>query len=221
MVGIWLCTALEIRRDSGGLHDVRAAADAPHLPLMLRLIRMLAKVPVVMMGLGAVASFGIALVLLVQAVEHAITVADGLAEALVELARVIDAVLIGVVMIVLAFGIYELLISPVERPLPAALVVHSVTDLELRVLHTVVVILAVTALQAIVAPAANIGQFEVVAACAVAIVAVAVFLRLSGEQRGQVTGASRRRASDRRVPLSGDAGTSNPGDRDDRGLSGS
>jgi uncharacterized membrane protein YqhA len=110
----------------------------------------------------------------------------------------------------------------VERPLPAALVVHSVTDLELRVLHTVVVILAVTALQAIVAPAANIGQFEVVAACAVAIVAVAVFLRLSGEQRGQVTGASRRRASDRRVPLSGDAGTSNPGeDWDDGGLSGS
>ena len=150
---------------------------------MLSVIRMLARVPVVLMGFGAVASFGIALVILVQAVEHAITMPNTLAEALVELARVIDAVLIGVVMIVLAFGIYELLISPVERPLPGALVVHSVADLELRVLHTVVVILAVTALQAIVAPAANVGQFEVVAACTLAIVAVAVFLRLSGGRR--------------------------------------
>lgn len=175
---------METRRDSGELHELRPAGDSPQLPVLLRIIRMLAIVPVVMMGLGAVASFGIALVLLGQAVDHAITVPEGLAEALVELARVIDAVLIGVVMIVLAFGIYELLISPVERPLPAALVVRSVTDLELRVLHTVVVILAVTALQAIVAPAVNVGQFEVVAACTLAIVAVAVFLRLSGGHGG-------------------------------------
>jgi uncharacterized membrane protein YqhA len=150
---------------------------------VLRATRALAYVPVVMMGLGAVASFGISLELLVEAVTHAITVPGGLAEALVELARVIDAVLIGVVMIVLAFGIYELLISPVQRPLPAALVVRNVSDLELRVLHTVVVILAVTALQAIVAPSAGVGQLEVVAACALAIVAVAAFLRLSGERR--------------------------------------
>jgi uncharacterized membrane protein YqhA len=94
------------------------------LPL-LRVIQLGAIVPVLVMGLGAAVSFAIALLVLGHVVVDAAIAPGRLASLIVELVRVIDAVLIGVVMTVLAFGIYELLAAKVERPLPAALVVRN------------------------------------------------------------------------------------------------
>ncbi len=82
-------------------------------------------VPVVIMGLAAFVSFGITLLVLARAAVSAVMVPGRLASIVVDLVRVIDRVLIGVVMTVLAFGIHELLGAKVERSLPAAFTVRS------------------------------------------------------------------------------------------------
>jgi uncharacterized membrane protein YqhA len=144
----------------------------------MRLIRSTAIVPVVLMGGGGVVSFGVAVFILGRAITLAVTSNQSLAILIVQLIRMVDASLVGILMVVLAFGIYELLIARVELPLQSALVAHDMWELERRVIETVVVIVAVTALEAIIEPAPRIEQLEIVAASAVVIVALGVFLRL-------------------------------------------
>jgi uncharacterized membrane protein YqhA len=160
-----------------------ARKGPPATPPLLRVIQLGAIVPVLIMGLGAAVSFAIAFLVLAHVVVDAAIAPGRLASLIVELVRVIDAVLIGVVMTVLAFGIYELLVAKVERPLPAGLVVRNIWDLERRVIQTVAMIIAVTALEAIVEPAPQIEQLEIVGASAIAILALALFVRFGGHER--------------------------------------
>jgi uncharacterized membrane protein YqhA len=173
-------TGLDDRRTKVHLRGAKLS-----LPFILRLIWATAIVPVVTMGAGGCVSFGIALVMLGRVVVSAATNQETPASLIVELVRVIDASLVGVVMIVLAFGIYELLIGPVARPLPAALSVRDLLDLEERVLRTVIVIIAVTAVEAIVEPAPHVEQLEIVGSAAVVILALAVFLRFESRRHGE------------------------------------
>lgn len=154
----------------------------PATPPLLRVIQFIAIVPVFIMGLSAVVSFAIAFLVLGHVVVDVIIAPARLASLIVELVRVIDAVLIGVVMTVLAFGIYELLVAKVERPLPAVLVVRNIWDLERRVIQTVIMIIAVTAMEAIVEPSPHIEQLEIVVASVIAILALALFVRLGGHE---------------------------------------
>lgn len=159
-----------------------ARQGRPAAPRLLRVIQLSAILPVLIMGLGAAVSFAIAFLVLSHVVVDAVIAPGRLASLIVELVRVIDAVLIGVVMTLLAFGIYELLVAKVERPLPAALVVRNIWDLERRVIQTVVMIIAVTALEAIVDPAPHAEQLEIVGASAIAILALALFVRFGGHE---------------------------------------
>jgi len=172
----------------GRCENPQGRGDKVSLSFILRLIWAAAIVPVVLMGAGGCVSYGIALLTLGRVVVSAATNQGRLASLIVDLVRVIDATLVGVVMTILAFGVYELLIAPVGRPLPAALSVRNMLDLEERVLRTVVVIIAVTALEAVVEPAPNVAQFEIVGAAAVTIVALAVFLRFESRRHGERSG---------------------------------
>jgi uncharacterized membrane protein YqhA len=159
-----------------------ARQGRPAAPRLLRVIQLSAIVPVLIMGLGAAVAFAIALLVLGHVVVDAVIAPGRLAALIVELVRVIDAVLIGVVMTVLAFGIYELLVAEVEQPLPAALVVRNIWDLERRIIQTVVMIIAVTAMEAIVEPSPHVEQLEIVVASAIAILALALFARFGGHE---------------------------------------
>jgi uncharacterized membrane protein YqhA len=153
------------------------------VPFVLRAVWAAAIVPILLMAVAAAASFAVALLLAWRVLALLAAHPGDAGLLIVQLVRVVDATLLGVVMVVIAFGLYELLIERVPRPLPAALRVRSLQELEGRVLRTVVMIMAVTALEAVVEPAPHVEQLEVVAGAAVAILALTLFLRFEERAR--------------------------------------
>ena len=139
------------------------------------------------MGVGAVVAYVVALVDLVQVAASIVAGSHDIQSTIVELVRAVDVCLVGTLMSILAFGIHELFISPIDWPLASALVVRDVADLERRLAQTVVVILGVTALDVVADPAPHLSQLEVVGAIALAIVSIAVYLRLES-RAGRHTG---------------------------------
>ena len=155
------------------------------LPVVLRLIRATAIVPVALMGVGGVVSYGIALVELVGIVVAMPSGLHDVPSRIVELVRLVDITLVGMLMSILAFGIYELFLGAFEWPLAPALVVRDIWDLERRVAQTVAVILAVTALDVVVEPVHQGYELAVVGAAAMAMLAIGIYLRLeSGRHPG-------------------------------------
>lgn len=155
------------------------------LPVGLRLIRATAILPIAIMGVGAVVSYGIALLELVGIVVAVMSGLQDLPSRIVELVRLVDLSLVGMLMSILAFGIYELFLGTFEWPLAPALVVRDIWDLERRVAQTVAVILAVTALDVVVEPVHQESELAVVGAAAIALLAIGVYLRLeSGRHVG-------------------------------------
>ena len=137
------------------------------------------------MGVGAVVSYGIALLELVGIVVAVMSGLQDLPSRIVELVRLVDLSLVGMLMSILAFGIYELFLGTFEWPLAPALVVRDIWDLERRVVQTVAVILAVTALDVVVEPVHQESELAVVGAAAIALLAIGVYLRLeSGRHLG-------------------------------------
>lgn len=130
------------------------------------------------MGIGAVIAYAAALADLITVAWAIVAGQRAMPSMIVELVRVVDTSLVGMLMTLLAFGIYELFIASLDRPLAPALLVRDVADLEHRVVQTVAVILAVTALDVVVEPAPHTPELEVVGAIAVAIVAIAAYLKL-------------------------------------------
>ena len=163
----------------------QGAKGAASLPPLLRLIRATAIVPVVLMGIGAVVAYAVALIDLLKVATTVMAGVPQMPSIIVELVRVVDISLVGMLMSILAFGVYELFIESIDWPFAPALVVRDVADLERRVAQTVAVILAVTALDVVVEPAPQASELEVVGAIALAILAIALFLRLeSSHSRG-------------------------------------
>lgn len=151
---------------------------ATSLPLVLRLVRATAIVPVLLMGLGALVSYGIGILDLVRTLGSLAGGHPDMPSLVVELVRVVDITLVGMLMSILAFGIHELFVASIEWPLAPALFVRDIRDLERRVAQTVAVILAVTALDVVVEPAPQSSSLEIVAAIALAMIAIALYLRL-------------------------------------------
>lgn len=137
------------------------------------------------MGVGTVVSYGIALLELVGIVVAMTSGNHDLPARIVELVRLVDISLVGMLMSILAFGIYELFLGSFEWPLAPALVVRDMWDLERRVAQTVAVILAVTALDVVVEPVQQESELAVVGAAAIAMLAIGIYLRLeSGRHPG-------------------------------------
>jgi len=137
------------------------------------------------MGVGAVVCYGIALLELLGIVAAMMSGLQDLPSKIVELVRLVDITLVGMLMSILAFGIYELFLGTFEWPLAPALVVRDMRDLERRVAQTVAVILAVTALDVVVEPVQRESELAVVGAAAIAMLAIGIYLRLeSGSHPG-------------------------------------
>jgi uncharacterized membrane protein YqhA len=146
------------------------------------------------MGVGAVVSYGIALVEVVAIVLAMPSGLHDLPSRIVELVRLVDITLVGMLMSILAFGIYELFLGAFEWPLAPALVVRDIWDLERRVAQTVAVILAVTALDVVVEPVQHDNELAVVGAAAIAMLAIGIYLRLvSGRHVGPEDGGGEER----------------------------
>jgi uncharacterized membrane protein YqhA len=160
-----------------------ATRGATSLPRVLRVIRATAIIPVVLMGLGAAVAYAVALLDLIKVVATILTGKPELPSTIVELVRVVDICLVGMLMSILAFGIYELFIASIAWPLAPALVVRDIADLERRVAQTVVVILGVTALDVVVQTTRQVSELEVVGSIALAILAITLYLRLESPTR--------------------------------------
>ena len=86
---------------------------ATSLPLVLRLVRATAIIPVALMGLSAVVSYGIGLFDLVTTVVSMANDREDMQSVVVELVRVVDITLVGMLMSILSFGIYELFVESI------------------------------------------------------------------------------------------------------------
>jgi uncharacterized membrane protein YqhA len=158
------------------------------LSLLFRAGRALVAVPVVVLTLGALAAFGYSGYLLVS-------VAVGIAQApadsgrfVVTEVKVADTALIGIALFIAAAGLEELFLGGragrVRAGLPAWLAIDDLNDLKERLLATLVLVVVVTFVDQAVSAADGLRVLELGAATALVVTAVAVYLRLTGRQRG-------------------------------------
>ena len=94
----------------------------------------------------------------------------------IELVETVDTFLVAIVLIVIALGLYQLFVSPIEG-LPPWLIARSVGDLEKRLAGMVITVLAVIFLIQAVQWESGIDILWIGLAVAAVIVAVAFFLR--------------------------------------------
>jgi uncharacterized membrane protein YqhA len=96
----------------------------------------------------------------------------------------IDLFLIGATLLISAIGFYELFIGDIrvggEARMPAWLEMHDLNDLKGRVLAMVVMVLAVTFVELAVDAENGLNILEIGGGVALVILAVTVFLRLTG-----------------------------------------
>lgn len=159
--------------------------------------RWVSLVAVVFSAVGAVLMFIVGGVTTIQSVgaylgtgEHEAFTSDAALEATVDVVTALDQFLLGLVLLVFAFGIYSLFLSTEteeERErigAPAWLQVTSVSELKIKLLETVSVLLAVLFLKGILkGPAdASIEWSSLVVPLAVALFAVTVWLIRTSKQ---------------------------------------
>jgi uncharacterized membrane protein YqhA len=101
----------------------------------------------------------------------------------------IDLFLIGATLLISAIGFYELFIGDIrvggEARMPAWLEMHDLNDLNGRVLAMVVMVLAVTFVELAVDAENGLNILEIGGGVALVILAVTVFLRLTGHANGR------------------------------------
>jgi len=95
----------------------------------------------------------------------------------IELVETVDTFLVAIVLIVIALGLYQLFVSPIDE-LPPWLRAHSVGDLEKRLSGMVVTVLAVIFLIQAVQWDSGIDILWIGLSVGAVIVAVAYFLRV-------------------------------------------
>ncbi len=102
---------------------------------------------------------------------------------------VIDLFLIGATMLIAAIGFYELFISRVDppgsRPLPQWLLMQDLNDLKARVIAMIVLLAAVSFIEVLVDFRTGREVLELGAGVALVIASLTVFLRFSGQRRGE------------------------------------
>lgn len=172
------------KADGGGSASRRRVKE---MPLGMRLLMLSTVAPVAVLGAGALASFALAVLVLVRVVRSVMSDPNILARSvIIQLLRAIDASLLGVVMIILAFGIYQLIVARPNLRLPQALIVESMREVEQRVMRTVVIILGVSAVEAILEPADTaLDHLWTSLGAASTITAIVLFLRFRARVNGR------------------------------------
>ena len=109
---------------------------------ILGLTRYVVFVPAIASIIGAVLLMAQGSLEILQVVFNALTSESGLKETIVEVLTAVDAILLGTVLLVIGYGLYELFIDT-EIEVPLWLLVEDLDDLKSKLIGVVVAILAV------------------------------------------------------------------------------
>jgi uncharacterized membrane protein YqhA len=109
---------------------------------LLGLTRYAVIVPAVASVLGALLLMAQGSIEMVIVVYESVTTDTYLKDTIVEVLTAVDAILLGTVLLVIGYGLYELFIDP-ELPVPAWLRVRDLDDLKSKLIGVVVAIIAV------------------------------------------------------------------------------
>jgi uncharacterized membrane protein YqhA len=144
----------------------------------------LAAIPVLVLALAALAAFGygagIFVHLVGSIVSHPFPVGHKVGLFLLDT----DMFLIGATLLISAVGFYELFIReiPADSParMPAWLEMHDLNDLKGRIIAMIIMVLAVTFVELAVDTENGLQVLEIGGGVAVVILALTVFLRMTG-----------------------------------------
>lgn len=109
---------------------------------LLGLTRYAVIVPAVASVLGALLLMAQGSIEMVIVVYESVTTDTYLKDTIVDVLTAVDAILLGTVLLVIGYGLYELFIDP-ELPVPAWLRVRDLDDLKSKLIGVVVAIIAV------------------------------------------------------------------------------
>ena len=109
---------------------------------ILGLTRFAVVVPAIASIIGALLLMTIGSIEMVSAVVNSITTETTLKGSIVDVLIAVDAILLGTVLLVIGYGLYELFIDP-ELKVPVWLRVRDLDDLKSKLIGVVVVIVAV------------------------------------------------------------------------------
>ena len=145
-------------------------------------------IPVVVLALAAVGAFAYATYVAADRARHIVDKPIPVGNNIGDFVAVIDLFLVGTTLLIAAIGLYELfLTSPAadrSPHLPAWLVIADLSDLKARVISMIVLVTAVTFVEAVVDT--NRGHIlDLGVAIGVVIVALTGYLRLGDARRGE------------------------------------
>lgn len=156
------------------------------LSVLFRVARALVAVPVVVLTLGAVTAFGYSVYLLVSVALGIVRAPADSGRFVVSEVKVADTILIGIALFIAAAGLEELFLGGragrVRARLPEWLAIDDLNDLKERLLATLVLVVVVTFVDEVVGVADGLHALELGGATALVVVAVAVYLRLTGRR---------------------------------------
>jgi uncharacterized membrane protein YqhA len=156
--------------------------------VFLALARLLVLIPVVVLVLAAVAAFGYAVVVFFTSLPGLYEHPQALGHNLVLFVFEIDLFLIGATLVIAAFGFYELFISKIDPGiggrLPGWLEMRDLNDLKARVTSMLILVAAVTFVEAILAGKPGTGVLYLGIAVALVVAALTAFLRFGRSERG-------------------------------------
>ncbi len=157
----------------------------------LSLSRVVVVVPVIVLLLSAMASFAYGTDVFVRSVSHVVDDSQLASHNLGFLLLLTDLLLIGATLMIAAFGFYELFISRIGDSgpgvrLPGWLRMHDLNDLKARVISMIILVAAVSFVDAVVESKGGLNILYLGVGVAVVIAALTAFLhfgRMDGGKR--------------------------------------
>jgi uncharacterized membrane protein YqhA len=150
----------------------------PRLAAMVGVSRLGIVVAIIGVTLASLAMFFFSLIALARAIHHAFFETSFELEAAqhlaVELIEMTDFFLLGMVLYVVAIGMYQLFIDD-ELPVPGWMEVHSLNQLKTQIINVVVVLLVVTFLGDAITWVGGIDLLYFGTAIAIVVIAISLF----------------------------------------------
>ncbi len=148
-------------------------------------LRWLILVPVVVLVVAAVGAFAYGAEVLVNSVGEVVRHPNPVGNKIGLFLLIVDLLLIGATLLIAAIGLYELFISRVDSPgasqLPEWLQMYDLNDLKVRVIAMIVLVAAVSFVEAVVDAESGLQVLELGGGIAAVILALTLFLKVSGQ----------------------------------------
>ena len=148
-------------------------------------LRWLILVPVVVLVVAAVGAFAYGAEVLVNSVGEVVRHPTPVGNKIGLFLLIVDLLLIGATLLIAAIGLYELFISRVDSPgasqLPEWLQMYDLNDLKVRVIAMIVLVAAVSFVEAVVDAESGLQVLELGGGIAAVILALTLFLKVSGQ----------------------------------------